>query len=868
MKLTPMMQQYYSIKEQYPDAILFFRLGDFYEMFGDDAKTASKVLEIALTSREAGAMGRIPMCGVPHHAAEPYVDKLIRSGYRVALCEQLEDPKQAKGVVKRDVIRVITPGTFIEGQLEKAENQYLVSLAWHGESWGLAYLDMSTGEFMATSLANWDRLADELTWIQPAEIVVTLELDQDQRLETLAESLGATVTRLQHPQLSTAAASQRLMDHFQTATLKPYGLTSVEQIAAAGLALKYVVDTQRSMLTHIRTVKGYTLEEFLQIDGHSRQNLELTSTIRDRKKAGSLLGVMDQTVTSMGARLLRSYLEKPLVDLAAIEARLDAVEALVDQTALRLELREQLDEIRDLERLLSRLVMGSGNARDLNSLAASLEKIQPVKELLQGDLPELLASVEQRLDPLQDLVHLIRAAILDEPSLTLREGNLIRDGYNEELDKLRQASRGGKDWIRRLERVERDRTGIKSLKVGYNRVFGYYIEVTKANIHLVPEDYERKQTLANAERYITPALKEQEALILGADERINELEYELFVEVRDKVKDHVEAIQNNSHALAILDVLQGLATVAVERNFVRPQLEQGLGLHLVESRHPVVEAIEGQFVPNDVTFDESQRIILLTGPNMAGKSTYLRQVALIVILAQMGSFVPAQEARIGIVDRIFTRIGAADDLSSGQSTFMVECAETAQLLLNATENSLIILDELGRGTSTFDGMAIAQAVVEYIHDTIGARTLFSTHFHELTKLEMSLKYLVSYRVEVEERDGRISFLHRVSRGSTDRSYGINVARMAGVPGPVLQRSLELLHELEASGKGPIQLDLFHRAVYDASVQEIASVAEKPSENNLEKKLLELDLNNLTPLEALQTLAAWQSEARVEANDDD
>jgi DNA mismatch repair protein MutS len=863
-----MMQQYYSIKEQYPDAILFFRLGDFYEMFGDDAKTASKVLEIALTSREAGAMGRIPMCGVPHHAAEPYVDKLIRSGYRVALCEQLEDPKQAKGVVKRDVIRVITPGTFIEGQLEKAENQYLVSLAWHGESWGLAYLDMSTGEFMATSLANWDRLADELTWIQPAEIVVTLELDQDQRLETLAESLGATVTRLQHPQLSTAAASQRLMDHFQTATLKPYGLTSVEQIAAAGLALKYVVDTQRSMLTHIRTVKGYTLEEFLQIDGHSRQNLELTSTIRDRKKAGSLLGVMDQTVTSMGARLLRSYLEKPLVDLAAIEARLDAVEALVDQTALRLELREQLDEIRDLERLLSRLVMGSGNARDLNSLAASLEKIQPVKELLQGDLPELLASVEQRLDPLQDLVHLIRAAILDEPSLTLREGNLIRDGYNEELDKLRQASRGGKDWIRRLERVERDRTGIKSLKVGYNRVFGYYIEVTKANIHLVPEDYERKQTLANAERYITPALKEQEALILGADERINELEYELFVEVRDKVKDHVEAIQNNSHALAILDVLQGLATVAVERNFVRPQLEQGLGLHLVESRHPVVEAIEGQFVPNDVTFDESQRIILLTGPNMAGKSTYLRQVALIVILAQMGSFVPAQEARIGIVDRIFTRIGAADDLSSGQSTFMVECAETAQLLLNATENSLIILDELGRGTSTFDGMAIAQAVVEYIHDTIGARTLFSTHFHELTKLEMSLKYLVSYRVEVEERDGRISFLHRVSRGSTDRSYGINVARMAGVPGPVLQRSLELLHELEAAGKGPIQLDLFHRAVYDASVQEIASVAEKPSENNLEKKLLELDLNNLTPLEALQTLAAWQSEARVEANDDD
>ncbi len=861
-----MMQQYYSIKDQYPDAILFFRLGDFYEMFGDDAKTAAKILEIALTSREAGAQGRIPMCGVPHHAAEAYLDKLIRSGYRVALCEQLEDPKEAKGVVKRDVVRVITPGTFIEGQLEKTENQYLVSLARHEDSWGLAYLDMSTGEFLTTSLSDWHKLEDEITRIRPAEIVVTVELADSVKLEALAAGLGATISRLHHPQLSPAAASGRLQEHFRVATLTPFGLTSCEQIAAAGLALKYAVDTQRSMLNHIRTVRGYQLDEFLQIDGHSRQNLELVRTIRDRKKAGSLLGVLDWTVTSMGARLLRAYLEKPLVDLAEIEKRHDAVETLVRETALRLELREQLAEVYDLERLLGRLVVGSGNARDLNALAASLEKVPPLKELLVGNATALLAETEAKLDPLADFVALIHTAILDDPALTLRDGNLIRDGYNQELDKLRGASRGGKNWIRKLQSAERERTGIKSLKVGFNRVFGYYIEVTKPNIHLVPENYERRQTLANAERYITPELKERESLILGADERINELEYELFVSIREQVQKHVRAIQANSRALAVLDVLQSLAKVAVERNYVRPQMNSGLGLHLMQSRHPVIEAIEGQFVPNDVVLDESQRIILLTGPNMAGKSTYLRQAALIVILAQMGSFIPAEKGCIGLVDRIFTRIGAADDLSSGQSTFMVECAETAQLLLNASERSLIILDELGRGTSTFDGMAIAQAVIEHIHSKIKARTLFSTHFHELTKLESSLAKLASYRVDVEEKGGQIYFLHRVSRGSTDRSYGINVARMAGVPAPVLKRSLELLHELEAAGQRPIQLDLFRRAAYDASALELDGP--EPAANELLQELIGLDLNNLTPLEALQVLSSWQNKARAEGNNNE
>lgn len=860
MKLTPMMEQYYQLKQEYPDTILFFRLGDFYEMFEEDAQVASKVLEIALTSREAGAQGRIPMCGVPHHSAEPYLEKLIGRGYKVALCEQLEDPKQAKGVVKRGVVRVITPGTFIEGQLEKGENQYLVSLVSQEDNWGLAYLDMSTGEFMAASLASWAKAEDELSRLRPVEIVISAAFQPSLAVQNLAERLGAAISCPDRSQLGLASASQLLLEHFQVATLAAFALNSSEQICAAALVLRYVQDTQKSLLTHINAVRGYKLEEFLQLDSHSRQNLELTSTIRDRKKAGSLLGVIDYTVSSMGGRLLRAYLEKPLVDLEEIERRHDAVQILTEQTALRLELRSILKGVHDLERLVGRLVMGSGNARDLKFLAASLSTIPLLKDLLHGGLGGLLQETEARLDPLAEFVQLIEDSIVDQPSLTVREGNLIKDGYHPELDKLKRASRGGKEWIRNLQSQEREKTGIKSLKVGFNRVFGYYIEVTKSNLELVPGHYERKQTLVNAERYITPELKEQEALILGADEQINELEYELFLEIRGEVQRHVQAIQQNSKALAVLDVLQSLAVLAVERHYVRPEMSSGLELKLSNSRHPVIEAVSGQFVPNDVRFDQQQKIILLTGPNMAGKSTYLRQTALIVILAQMGSFIPVEEARIGLVDRIFTRIGAADDLSSGQSTFMVECAETAQLLLNASERSLIVLDELGRGTSTFDGMAIAQAVIEYIHKRIKARTLFSTHFHELTKLENSLANLVSYRVEVEEQGGKIYFLHRVSPGSTDRSYGINVARMAGVPTPVLKRSLELLSELEASGDSPIQLDLFRSSAYQAAARQLETEL-PPKTNAREEELLNLDLNSLTPLEALQILASWQQKAK-------
>ncbi|NMA61576.1 MAG: DNA mismatch repair protein MutS [Firmicutes bacterium] len=857
-----MMQQYYDLKKQYPDAILFFRLGDFYEMFDEDAKIASKVLEIALTSREAGPQGRIPMCGIPHHAAEGYLDKLVRNGHRVAICEQLEDPKEAKGVVKRDVVKVVTPGTFIEGHLEEAENRYLVALACLEQRWGIASLDLSTGEFTVTSLRGLTAVEDELTRLNPAEVVIPQDLPQLNFLKALGHRLGATITKLDRAQYSLAKASEILLTHFAVTTLTPFGLELAEEIVAASLALHYVQTTQKNILSHIRTVGSYSLEEFLQIDGHSRQNLELTRTIREGKKTGSLLGVLDFTKTSMGARLLRAYLEKPLVSLAAIEQRHDAVEYLVEQTALRLELGEMLGEVYDLERLVGRLVASNGNARDLKSLASSLGKIPQIKELFPGETSPLLQELEASLDPLTSFVELINTAIVDEPSITLRDGNLIRDGYNEELDKLRLASRSGKNWIRDLESSERERTGIKSLKVGFNRVFGYYIEVTNANSHLVPEEYQRKQTLANAERYITPELKEQEALVLGADERINELEYELFVALRQKVQEHVETIQHNAHALASLDVLQSLATAAVEQNFVRPEMSKDVRLHIKQGRHPVIEALEGQFVPNDVYFDEDQQIILLTGPNMAGKSTYLRQVALIVILAQMGSFIPAQEGQIGLVDRIFTRIGASDDLSTGQSTFMVECSETAQLLLNATNRSLIVLDELGRGTSTFDGMAIAQAVIEHIHNDVGARTLFSTHFHELTRLEYSLKRLVSYRVEVEEKQGQVYFLHKVSRGSTDKSYGINVARMAGIPPQVLKRALELLHELEAGQRAPVQLDLFQSLSYEAAQLEISEQLDQaPSE--IESKLEQLDLNNLTPLEALQTLVSWQNKLKAQ-----
>lgn len=860
------MRQYYDIKAQYPDSILFFRLGDFYEMFGDDAKLASRVLEIALTSREAGPQGRVPMCGVPYHAVEGYLEKLVRSGFKVAICEQLEDPRDAKGVVKRDVIRVVTPGTFIEGRLEGGENQFLVALQNEKDSWALASLELSTGEFMTVSTGSFARIADELNRLKPAEILLTPEFPERAAVEAMAATSGTAVSVVSQGPQNLARASEILLKHFAVSSLSVFGLRNSAEILAASLALHYVQDTQRGLLSHITAIRSYKLEEYLQLDGHSSRNLELTQTVREGKKSGSLLGILDHTVTSMGARLLKTYLEKPLVDLETIRARHDAVEFLLNQTALRLGLVELLENVYDLERLLGRLVTGRGNARDLKALAASVAKIPAIKGLFAEQSTPLLEELVEGLDPLNGFVELVNSAIVDEPPITLRDGNLIKDGFHEELDKLRQARSGGRDWIKNLEASERERTGIKSLKVGFNRVFGYYIEVTNANAHLVPPDYQRKQTLANAERYITPELKEQEALVLGADERIKDLEYELFLEIRQEVLRHVQAIQENARILANLDVFQSLATAALRFGYTRPTVTDSLVMDIRGGRHPVIEASEKSFVPNDVRFDEKQQVILLTGPNMAGKSTYLRQVALIVIMAQMGSFVPADYAEIGLVDRIFTRIGASDDLSTGQSTFMVEMMETAELLLNATKRSLIILDELGRGTSTFDGMAIAQAVIEFIHDKVRARTLFSTHFHELTQLEYGLKRLSSYRMEVEERGGEVFFLHRVSPGSTDRSYGINVARMAGVPLPVIKRSMELLEELETRGNGPTQLNLFKTLDYDTSVLETGA-ARGDLRSELELELLSLDLNSMTPLEALQKLVVWQERVRRQREDE-
>lgn len=859
-----MMKQYYEIKEQYQDALLFFRLGDFYEMFGEDAKVAAKELEIALTSREAGKEGRIPMCGVPYHAVSGYLEKLVSRGYRVAICEQLEDPKQAKGVVKRDVVRVVTPGTFIEGSLDEKRSQYLTAVVEVDAVYGIASLDLSTGQFVVTELPTLQQTEDELFRLNPAELVLSSGSPLRDKLSHAASQMQITISTLDHRLAQSEAAAKTLMDHFHVATLEPYGLVSPSTISAAGMALAYVQETQKSVVEHVLKIETYTLEQFLQIDAHSRQNLELTRTIREGRKMGSLLGVIDQTRTSMGGRLLRWNLEQPLVDQTAIQLRQDVVARFADDTSLRLEVQELLDEVYDLERLMGRLAVGTGNARDLKALCTSLAVIPRVKELISDMSDVLLSQIADQLIPLDDLTDLITNAIVDNPPISLREGGVIKEGFNRELDELRSASRDGKTWIKNLEAAERERTGIKSLKVGFNKVFGYYIEVTNPNLALVPPDYQRKQTLTNAERFITPELKEKEALVLGADERMVEAEYQLFCDIRDRAKEYIKEIQTNAHALAFLDMLQSLGETAVRNHYVRPEITSDTSLEIVQGRHPVVETLQSGFVPNDVYFSEAERIVLLTGPNMAGKSTYLRQTALIVILAQVGSFVPAQSAKIGLVDKIFTRIGAADDLSTGQSTFMVECAETAHLLLNATERSLIVLDELGRGTSTFDGMAIAQAVIEHLHNKIGARTLFSTHFHELTKLEKTLPKLTTYRVEVEEKQGAIYFLHHVSRGSTDRSYGVNVARMAGIPTPVVKRALSLLQELEADRDKPVQLDLFASLNYDAAAfDEPQNLVQEEKTHPLVDELKELDINNLTPLEALQLLAKWQQNVKEE-----
>jgi len=853
--LTPMMQQYLRIKNQYPDTLVFFRLGDFYELFGEDAKVAAKVLEITLTTRDRNAENPVPMCGVPYHAVDGYLEKLVNHGFRVAICEQLEDPKQAKGVVKRDVIRVVTPGTFLEANVEAGANIYLAAVAAKESQFGLAVVDLSTGEFKVTFIDDPSSFRDELTRIKPAEILISETANID--LASYVNEYNPTITKTASRNWYPDTCHYLLTEHFQLQNLTALGLDHELLIQSAGAVLAYLQETQKSTLAHINQITRYSLSEYLQIDAASFRNLELARTIREGKKVGSLLGVIDRTITSMGGRLLRSWLEKPLLSVEKIKQRQACIDFLYHNTMIRMELAELLNEIQDIERLLSRLVYGNGNARDLVALRSSLAQIPHIKKTLAKE-QSVLSDYGGQLDELAELTDLIARAIVDNPPITVRDGGLIRPGFNEELDELRQINKDGKSWIAALESEERQRTGIKSLKVGYNKVFGYYIEVTKANLDLVPDNYERKQTLANAERYITPELKSKEAMILGAEERITELEYELFSQVRNRVTDYVVQIQENARILAELDVFQCLAQVALDQNYVCPVITSEPTIEIKDGRHPVIEALQTSFVPNDLSLTEDRRIILLTGPNMAGKSTYLRQTALIVILAQMGSFVPASEASIGIVDKIFTRIGAADDLSTGQSTFMVECSETANLVRHATERSLIILDELGRGTSTFDGMAIAQAVIEYLHERVGARTLFSTHYHELTRLEETLEGLDTYQMAVEDFGGRIYFLHKVIPGNADKSYGINVAKMAGMPEPIVKRAETLLYQLEAGQKKPLQLNLFdslrHPLTAAAKEQEIK---EQATLGELKHLLLNADLYNMTPIAALNLVAKLQ-----------
>lgn len=856
MTQTPMMQQYTRIKSQYPDTLLFFRLGDFYELFGDDAKIAAKVLDITLTSRDRSKENPIPMCGVPYHAVDGYLEKLIKHGFRVAICEQLEDPKTAKGVVKRDVVRVVTPGTYLEADVEDNSNIYLAGIIQRESEVGMAVVDLSTGEFKVTLIDDPTSFRDEITRIKPAEIIVPDNADFD--LAPYLEQIRPTITKTAHRNWFTDSCEFLLAKHFQVQNLAILGLDHELLVQSAGAVLAYLQETQKAALPHITNISKYSLSHYLQIDAASFRNLELSRTIREGKKVGSLLGVIDQTVTSMGGRLLRSWVEKPLIDPKEIKKRQAAVSYLYENNLVRMELAGLLEQVQDLERLTSRLVYGTGNARDLIALKRSLMQIPKIQALLLAQESALTEYCHQ-LDSLTDLTEIIEQAIVDNPPVSVREGGLIKSGFSAELDELRRINKDGKSWIASLEASERERTGIKSLKVGFNKVFGYYIEVTKANLHLVPEDYQRKQTLANSERYFTPELKEKEAMILGAEERITELEYELFTQVRDKVNEHVVEIQTNAHILAVLDVFQSLAKVALDQDYVCPEITTDTTIEIKDGRHPVIEAIQPNFVPNDLTLTEDKKIILLTGPNMAGKSTFLRQTALIVILAQIGSFVPAASALIGIVDKIFTRIGASDDLSTGQSTFMVECSETANLVRNATERSLIILDELGRGTSTFDGMAIAQAVIEYIHNRVKARTLFSTHYHELTQLEESLPSLKTYQMAVEDQGGRIYFLHKVIPGNADKSYGINVAKMAGMPDSIIHRAETLLYKFEADQKKPVQLNLFQ------SLQHPLAAAAKESEpqatvvmSAVKEQLLNTDLNEITPLAALNLLAKLQN----------
>ena len=878
-ELTPMMKQYMETKSQYQDCILFYRLGDFYEMFFEDALTASRELEITLTGKNCGQEEKAPMCGVPYHAVEGYLNRLVAKGYKVAICEQVEDPKTTKGIVKREVVRIVTPGTNLDTQaLDETKNNYIMCIVYIADRYGVSVADISTGDYFVTEIPDSAKLLDEIYRFSPSEIICNEAFYMSGvDMDGMKDRLGITIYSLESWYFDDEVCRKKLLEHFEVSSFAGLGLADYDcGIISAGALLQYLLETQKNSLSNLTHITPYAAGKFMMIDSSTRRNLELCETLREKQKRGSLLWVLDKTKTAMGARTLRKYVEQPLIDKTEIIRRLDAVQELKEQAISREEIREYLSPVYDLERLITKIAYGSANPRDLTAFRSSLEMLPALLYILQEMKAELLKDLAVDLDPLEDLCILVKKAIREDPPIVMKEGNIINDGYNEEVDKLRRAKSDGKDWLAKLENDEREKTGIKNLKIKYNKVFGYYLEVTNSYKEMVPEYYTRKQTLANAERYITPELKELEDMILGAEDKLYALEYELYSEVRDLIASQIERIQKTAKAVAALDAFASLALVAERNNYVRPKINEKGVIDIKEGRHPVVERMipNEMFISNDTYLDDKKhRISIITGPNMAGKSTYMRQTALIALMAQIGSFVPAKSANIGLSDRIFTRVGASDDLASGQSTFMVEMTEVANILRNATSKSLLILDEIGRGTSTFDGLSIAWAVIEYISDSrlLGAKTLFATHYHELTELEGKIDNVNNYCIAVKEKGDDIVFLRKIVKGGADKSYGIQVAKLAGVPDLVIGRAKEIVEELSdeditarvseiASKERVVKKKPKVKKYDDVDIAQM-SLFDTVKDDDVLEELKNLDVGNMTPIDALNTIYRLQNKLK-------
>ncbi len=877
-EVTPMMQHYLKTKEEYSDCILFYRLGDFYEMFFKDAEIVSKELELTLTGKSCGLEERAPMCGVPFHAADVYINRLVSKGYKVAICEQVEDPKEAKGIVKREVVRIVTPGTNTDMlSLDETKNNYIMCIVYLSDKFGISTADITTGDYYVTEVDSNRKLIDEINKFMPSEIICNdafLMCGAD--LEDIKTRMNIPIFSLESWYFGDEIAKEILLSHFKVISLKGLGMEDYESgMIASGALLKFLYETQKNSLSNILTIQPYSIRKYMILDSSTRRNLELVETLREKQKKGSLLWILDKTKTAMGARLLRSYLEQPLIDKNEITKRQDLVDELVKNEITREELREYLNPIYDLERLITKIAYHSANPRDLIAFRNSLQMLPAIYTLLEDLHSELVLDIKETFDTLEDIYHLIFHAIDDEPPITVREGDIIKSGYHEKVDQLRQAKYEGKSWLAELETSEKEKTGIKNLKIKYNKVFGYYLEVTNSFKNLVPDYYVRKQTLSNAERYITPELKELEDSILGAEDRLYSLEYDLFQMIRDEISNNIARIQQTAKSIAKLDVFVSLAVVASRNNYVKPRINENGIIDIKGGRHPVVEKMisNDMFIANDTHLDNNKnRVAIITGPNMAGKSTYMRQSALIVLLAQIGSFVPAQSANIGIVDRIFTRVGASDDLASGQSTFMVEMNEVANILRNASMNSLLILDEIGRGTSTFDGLSIAWAVVEHISNTklLGAKTLFATHYHELTELEGKLNGVNNYCIAVKENGDDIVFLRKIIAGGADKSYGIQVAKLAGLPDSVIERAKEILCELVQNDIMEITKNISvdngskkkkcNKPLDEVDLAQI-SLFDTVKEDDIITELCELDLTNITPLDALNKLYELQNKLK-------